>query len=127
MKREFQLSDRREFLAAGLRGVTMLAALTSLRSQGAPKETPNPFAYDVSRFSKTDPKLIAYEEVKRWKTPRAGARRLAIGPDDTLYICAGNYHTAMDSGGARGLEIALGAPACNVHPAGAPAVHRGEI
>lgn len=112
MKREFQLSDRREFLAAGLRGVTMLATLTSLRSQGAQKETANPFAYDVSRFSKTDPKLISYEEIKRWKSPSAGARRLAIGPDDTLYICAGNYVTAMDREGGRGLEIALTGPAC---------------
>jgi hypothetical protein len=111
MKREFQLSDRREFLAASLRGVTMLATMTSLRSQGAQKETPNPFAYDVSRFSKTDPRLIAFEEIKRWKTPRTGARRLAIGPDDTLYVCAGNYLTAMDNGGIRGLEIGLTGPA----------------
>ena len=69
MKREFQLSDRREFLAAGVRGLAMLATLTSLRSHGAQKETANPFAYDVSRFSKTDPKLIRYKEIKRWKSP----------------------------------------------------------
>src|SRR5262249_49081525 len=83
-----------------------------LPSHGAQKETPNPFAYDVSRFSQTDPKWIAYEEIKRWRSPRTGARRLAIGPDDALYACAGNYVTAMDSNGARGLEIALTGPAC---------------
>jgi len=107
MKREFQLSDRREFLAAGLRGLTMLATLTSLRSQSAPAESANPFAYDVSRFSRTDPKLIGYEEIKRWKSPRAGARRLAIGPDDTLHICAGSHVTTLDREGGRALEIAL--------------------
>ncbi len=114
MKREFQLSDRREFLAASVRGLAMLAALTSLRGHAAAKETPNPFAYDVSRFSKTDPKLMTYDEIRRWKNPHSDARRLAIGPDDTLYVCAGNYVTAMDGEGGRGLEITLSGPACCV-------------
>jgi len=74
MKKEFQLSDRREFLADSLRSAALLAALATGRSQAADKAgSPNPFAYDVSRLAKTDPKLIAYEEVTRWKCPHPGA------------------------------------------------------
>ena len=108
MKKEFQLSDRREFLADGLRGAALFVALASARTQAADKAgTPNPFAYDVSRLSQTDPKLIAYEEVARWKSPHAEAKRIAVGPGDTLYVCAGRYVTAMGRDGVRGLEIAL--------------------
>ncbi len=108
MKKEFQLSDRREFLADSLRGAALFVALASGRSQAAEKaSTANPFAYDVSRLSKTDPKLLAYEEVARWKSPHAEAKRIAAGPGDTLYVCAGRYVTAMSPEGVRGLEIAL--------------------
>ena len=104
MKKEFQLSDRREFLADGLRGAALFVALASGRGQAAEKaSTANPFAYDVSRLSKTDPKLIAYEEVARWKSPHAEAKRITAGPGDTLYVCAGRYVTAMSRDGVRGL------------------------
>jgi hypothetical protein len=54
MKKQFQLSDRREFLADGLRGAALLVALASGRGQAAEKgSTANPFAYDVSRLSKS--------------------------------------------------------------------------
>jgi hypothetical protein len=108
MKKEFQLSDRREFLADSLRGAALFVALASGRSEAAEKAgTANPFAYDVSRLSKTDPKLIAYEEVARWKSPHAEAKRIAVGPSDKLYVCAGRYATAMSRDGVPGLEIAL--------------------
>ena len=69
--------------------------------------TANPFAYDVSRFQKTDPKLITYEEVARWPVPHKEARRLAIGPDDQLYVCAGNYHQFSEP--RRPARIGIGA------------------
>ena len=78
------------------------------------KGTANPFAYDISRFQKTDPKLIAYEEVARWPVPHKDARRLAIGPDNQLYVCAGNYINSLSRAGQRGLELALTGPACCV-------------
>lgn len=108
MKKEFQLSDRREFLADGLRSAALLTALAAGRSRAADKPAAsNPFAYDVSRLSKTDPKLIAYEEVARWKSPHAEPKRIAVGPDQRLFVCAGNYITATDATGQSGLEIAL--------------------
>jgi hypothetical protein len=108
MKKEFQLSDRRKFLADSLRSAALLTALASGHGQAAEKTgTANPFAHDVSRLSKTDPKLIAYEEAARWKSPHPEPKRIAAGPGDTLYVCAGSYVTAMSREGARGMEIPL--------------------
>jgi hypothetical protein len=109
MRKQFQLSDRREFLADGLRSAALVAALVSGRSPAAEKKagTPNPFAYDLTHFSRTDPKLVAYEQTASWKCPHAEPRRISAGPDDRLYICAGNYVSVMSRDGLRGLEIAL--------------------
>ncbi len=110
MKREFQLASRREFFGQTAGTLAILGAIASQRGQAAEKATTNPFAYDVSHLQKTDPKLIAYEETARWKAPHAEAKRIAIGPDETLYLCSGNYLTAMNRSGERGLEIALAEP-----------------
>ncbi len=110
MKREFRLSSRREFFGQSAGALAALSAIATQRSQGAQKGPPNPFAYDISRLQKTDPKLITYEETARWKAPHPEARRMAIAHDDTLYICSGNYVTAMDKSGERGTEIALAEP-----------------
>ena len=110
MKREFRLSSRREFFGHSAGTLAVLSAIASQRIQGAQKVSPNPFAYDISRLQKTDPKLIAYEETARWKAPHPEARRLAIAHDDTLYLCSGNYVTALNQSGERGPEIALAEP-----------------
>ena len=110
MKREFQLSSRREFFSQTAGAMAVLSAIASQRGQAAEIKSSNPFAYDISHLQKTDPKLIAYEESARWKAPHADAKRIAIGSDDTLYVCSGNYLTAMNRSGERGLEIALPEP-----------------
>ena len=110
MKREFQLSSRREFFSQTASAMAILGTIASQRGQAAEKASTNPFGYDVSHLQKTDPKLITYDEAARWKAPHAEARRIAIGPDDTLYICSGNYLTAMSPAGGRGLEIARSEP-----------------
>jgi hypothetical protein len=111
MKPEFELFDRREFFGALTKAAAILGlaggAATAAKGQGKA----NPFAYDISRFQKTDPKLIAYEEVSRWPIPHKGARRVAIGPDDQLYVCAGNYINRLSRSGQIGLELALAGPA----------------
>lgn len=111
MKREFQLASRREFFSQSAGAMAILGAIASQRGQAAEKAAANPFAYDVSRLQKTDPKFITHEEIARWKAPHAEAKRLAMGPNDTLYVCAGNYLTAMSREGVPGLEIALAEPA----------------
>lgn len=111
MKREFQLHDRREFLEHAFRGAVAFTALASTRARAAEKAAANPFAYDLSRLEKTDPKLITHEEVKRWKVPHADARRIALTPEGQLLVAAGNYVTAFSLDGERGFEIALAEPA----------------
>ena len=69
----------------------------------------NPYAYDVSRFSKTDPKLIGWEEVSRRTCPVKDARRLAIGPDDTVHVIAGNQVVRWRAAGDPP-SLDLGAP-----------------
>jgi hypothetical protein len=111
MKREFQLASRREFFSQTASAMVVLGTIAAQRGHAAERAAKNPFAYDVSRLQKTDPKFIAYNETARWKAPHAEAKRIAIGPDGTLYICAGNYLTAMTRDGGHGLEIALPEPA----------------
>ncbi len=111
MKPEFKLFHRREFFGVVTKTAALLglAGAANTSAQGQP--TANPFAYDLSRFQKTDPKLITYEEVTRWPVPHKEARRLAIGPDDQLYVCAGNYVNCLSRAGQHGLELALTGPA----------------
>jgi len=110
MKREFQLGSRREFFSQTAGAMAILGAIAAQRGQAAEKAAKNPFAYDLSHLQTTDPKLIAYEETARWKAPHAEARRIAMGVDDSLYVCSGNYLTAVSHSGERGLEIAAPEP-----------------
>lgn len=110
MKSEFKLSSRREFFGQAAGTMAILGTIASQRGGAAENPPKNPFAYDVSHLQKTDPKLIAYEEKSRWKAPYAEAKRIAVGSDDTIYVCSGNYLTAHGSSGASKLEIAATEP-----------------
>lgn len=110
MKREFQLASRREFLGQTASALAILGAIASQRTQAAEPKSRNPFAYDVSHLQKTDPKLITYEEVTRWKAPHAEAKRITVGPNDSIYLCSGNYLTLCSRSGDRGIEIAVDEP-----------------
>lgn len=112
MKREFQLNTRREFFADGAKGAAALALFGAGRAgSAAAKPAVNPFAYDLSRLEQTDPKLIGYEQVAKWRAPRDEPKAIATGPDAQLWVAAGNYVTALSPDGQRGMEIALSAPA----------------
>ena len=71
----------------------------------------NPFAYDVGAESKTDPRLVAYQQSTRFPAPRADVRRIACGADDRIYVAAGNYVSVLDASGATLNEIALSSAA----------------
>ncbi|HEX5220954.1 MAG TPA: hypothetical protein VFZ59_15420 [Verrucomicrobiae bacterium] len=109
MKREFQLSSRRKFFRDATATMAVLNVIAHQRSDAA-GDSKNPFAYDISRLQVTDPKLISYQEQSRLKAPHAEARRIAVAPDDTLYVCSGHYLTAMKPGGETALEIATSEP-----------------
>ena len=121
MKREFELSSRREFFGQAVGTMAILGAIAQQRAAGAPTPaTKNPFAYDVSKLQATDQKLIAYGEKSRWSTAHADAKRIAAGPEDTFYVCAGNYLTVHRATGETKLEIAASEPTrcCAVSPDG---------
>ena len=81
MKKQNPTITRRDFLketagGAGILAVgsgSFAASIGLGRAASAGKDA-NPFAYDVGRLSKTDPKLIHYEQVGLFPQP---ARRLA--------------------------------------------------
>lgn len=110
MKREFDLSSRREFFGQTAGVMAILGTIATQRAGAAEKATKNPFAYDVSHLQNTDPKLIAYEEAGRWKAPHAEAKRIATGPGEMLYVCSGNYLTMCARSGEPGVEIAVAEP-----------------
>jgi hypothetical protein len=112
MKPEFELFDRREFFGFVTKAAALLGLAASAKAGAQGQGTTNPFAYDISRFQKTDAKLISYEETARWPVPRKESRRLAIGPDNQVCICAGNYIDFFSPAGGRGMELALSGPAC---------------
>ena len=114
MNPEFELFDRREFFGIVTKTAAILGLAGGAKAAGEEQGKGNPFAYDISRFQKTDPKLITYDEVTRWPIPHKGARRLGIGPEDQVYVCAGNYINCLSRAGERGLELALAGPACCV-------------
>ncbi|MBN2508096.1 MAG: hypothetical protein JXQ71_15525 [Verrucomicrobia bacterium] len=90
---------RRCFLRAGI--LTAGAAMTVFSRRpgfGAQPPQTNPFAYDVSRHSRVDPALVHFSLVQQFRGP-AGARRLAVGPDQCLYIAAGTSVHLYDAQG----------------------------
>jgi hypothetical protein len=111
MKKQFQLFDRREFFGNTLKGAALIAVLPSLGSAAAERVASNPFAYDLSRLEKTDPKLVSHEETTRWRAPHPETRRLALSTDGQLLIASGNYVTFFNPVGEQGLEIAVSEPA----------------
>ena len=109
---------RRDFLKEATGSVAVFAAgaaafsasLNPAEAANAGKD-PNPFAYDVERLRKTDPKLIGYEQTTKFASPKPLPRRLCIGPQDRLYIAAEDSVSVLDTEGRVLSEINLGTAA----------------
>ncbi len=95
-------------LAAG--SAALAASAQAAGAVGAEKQL-NPFAYDVERFRKTDPKLIQYKQVGRFACPHPEPRRIALGPEERLYVAARKGVDVLDHAGARLDDISLPEPA----------------
>jgi hypothetical protein len=113
--RNQQKLARRKFILGGAGGVGLVGVVALARwakVSGSKAEAPeeNPFAYDLGRFRETDPGLIHYTEISRIKGLREDSRRIAFGPDDQLYLAAGNSVCALNSDGTCKMEIALESP-----------------
>lgn len=109
-RRQFLKQSARDAGVFAVSGAAIATLAELARAASAGKEA-NPFAYDVSRLRKTDPKLIHYEPVGRFPSPYPNPRRIAVGPEDRLYVAAGNVVSVLDRDGGRVREIALGGPA----------------
>src|ERR1019366_8151220 len=112
MKDRNRAITRRHFINRAVRDAGLLAVggvsiTTSMRlARGAsPGKDPNPFAYDVERLRKTDPKLIHYEQVGHFVCPNPLPRRIVIGPEDRVYIAADNSVRVLDREGTQLRDI----------------------
>ncbi|HZR18837.1 MAG TPA: hypothetical protein VFE51_16230 [Verrucomicrobiae bacterium] len=88
--------------AAAAPGVALHAAATSATS---------PFAYDVDRLSRIDPKLLVYEQIRKISGLGAEPRRIAIAPQNRLYVATGAGVDILDGEAGKVAEIPLSAPA----------------
>lgn len=112
--------NRRKFIRQSVCGAGVLAAVAGVAvvsqrwrqgaKRAAGRESSNPFAYDVTRLTKTDPALIHYEEVGRIARLAEEPRRVVLGADDRLLMAAGNYVHVLDRSGARESDLAFRAP-----------------
>jgi hypothetical protein len=132
MKDRNRTITRRHFLkeTAGGAGILAVGSGTFAASLGLARgasvgKDPNPFAYDVERLRKTDPKLIHYEEIGRFASPSPDSRRMVIGPEDHVYIAADNSVSVLDRDGKRINEIGLGTAARCVAVAGDGTIYAG--
>jgi sugar lactone lactonase YvrE len=132
MEQQDQNITRRHFLrrtagGAGLLAVgsgSLAASVGLARGAGAGKE-PNPFAYDVERLRKTDPKLIHYEQVGQFACLNPLPRRIFIGPENRVYIAAGNSVSVLNREGANVLDFDLGDAARCVAVGGDGTIYAG--
>lgn len=92
-----QVADRRSFLRtaawgggiAGLGGLAGLAANRLMSDKPAASLKPalgDEFTYDVTRFQKSDPALVRYEEVLRFPAGLERARNIAAAPDGAIFV-----------------------------------------
>lgn len=103
---------RRKFLLRGAATGTAAAALTQLReARAAGAGAPNPFAYSVGEFERTDPALLKYREVRHFEVPGEEARRLTLLPNGNLLAAAGQAFVELTLEGALVRQIAVIGPA----------------
>jgi hypothetical protein len=107
MSKPASLVNRREFIRQGAGIVAGAGAALAL----ARVAKANAFAFDAEGFSKTDPKLIGYEEIKRFTSRQSEPRRLAVGPEQRLYVAGKNGVSIVDFEGGPAAEIGLASPA----------------
>jgi hypothetical protein len=117
MQSDKPIISRRQFLEQSARGAGFLAAgvaawrLSTGGAARAAEKSANPFAYDVAQFSRTDPKLIRYEQASRFACPSSSPRRISIGLDDRVYIAARSGVSVLGPDGAPLKDIATSGPA----------------
>ncbi|MCX8155557.1 MAG: twin-arginine translocation signal domain-containing protein [Verrucomicrobiae bacterium] len=77
---------RRGFLGTLAGGAATAAAGAA---PAPPPSKANPYEYKVEHLFKTDPKHLIYEMQSTFRLPVAEGRRVAVGPEDQIWVSAG--------------------------------------
>jgi hypothetical protein len=130
MKQPTRVISRREFIQRGAHraGVlTVSGAVVSMTARTAVAEaaSKNPFAYDVDRLAKTDPKLVRYDPVSQFASPVSEPRRIAIGAEDRIYIAGRTGASVLSREGAEVGRLATDGPARCIAEAGDGSIYVG--
>jgi hypothetical protein len=102
--------NRRDFLERGVwgAGLVVLGGSSSFGAQAGSQ--PNPFAFDLGKVSKTDPKLVRYEEIRRFAALTPEPRRITTGSDGNLYIAGGQQVTVLSPDGQHLKDFTIDGP-----------------
>jgi len=121
-------AGRRSFLRAaawgggiaGLGGLAGLVASKFTKRQPGSSATRKPlgdeFTYDVSRFQKSDPKLILCEELARFPAGVTRPRNIACDPKGTIYVCGDSGIQTFSAQGEPRSTIKLDQPVHSIAP-----------
>jgi len=121
---------------AGIGGLAGYAAHRFAKRQGgrASREAAlgEEFKYDVSRFQKSDPSLLRYEEAERWPVAEAAGepRNIAAGPAGGICVAGDGGIQKIDPEGGAGWvkQLRSAVYAVAMRPSGEILTgHRGEI
>ena len=116
------LAGRRSLLRAalwggGLAGLGGLAGFAATRLGGAKpagtraKRILGPeFTYDVTRYQKSDPKLLRYEERGRFAVDLPRPSHLALAPDGSIWVSGASGMRRYSEDGATTADIPTSAP-----------------
>ncbi len=107
-----RIISRRRFFEASAAGLGFLAgAAAAARQEAVAGSTQNPFAYDLDRLGKTDPKLLKFEEVRRFPCGILEPRRIAVGPGGRVYVAGRAGIRVLGGEGAAVDTLSLDGPA----------------
>lgn len=97
-----QLVNRRDFFrrTAATAAAAGLGVAVVDRGSFAAEQKANSFTYDDSLFRRTDPKLIQYQETRRFNCLRSSPRCLALDTNGNVLIGAGKFVTRHSIEGA---------------------------
>jgi hypothetical protein len=118
MKPQKGAISRRKFIRWSASGATVavmsgsvIKASQNLALGASAGKSSNPFAYEVEHFARTDPKWIQYEQTGRFASPAPEPRRIAIGPEDRIYIAAKDGVSIVAREGGLLSTLAVAGPA----------------
>ena len=89
----------------------ILLAWARLMVAPLPAETANPYEYDISAFTRTDPRLVRFEEVAGFPASVEQPHGIATDARDGIYVCGEKAVAVLDPTGRVTRTFALEAPA----------------